>query len=327
VNSGDKQKSILARPWFRFGISGLLLGGLLYFFVDLGQIQRSLQGARWGYLGWLALWITLDRLLMTYKWRLLLICRGLELGFWPALKSYYLASFAGCFLPSTLGADAMRVMSVSGAARPAEVVAASVVVERTLGFVAAAIAALMGVSLLTWLAVDLPPGFLGWSLGILALGVAAVLFSLSRGFGRILERLRAFLDKRGGRLGGWLGRALQAYFEYRSHGPTLVWFLVLSVLEQSVPIVGTWLTALAFDIDLSLIQSAAVAPVALLFTRIPISVSGFGVVEGLYVALFALVGLNYTDSFILGLIANLSIVVTTLPGALVYACSGLRTAP
>jgi hypothetical protein len=117
---------------------------------------------------------------------------------------------------------------------------------------------------------------------------------------------------------------LAAYGEYRNHPLALAWFLLLSIIEQSVPVVGTWLTALAFNIDLSLLESAAIAPLALLFTRIPVSVSGFGVVEGLYVAFFGLVGLSATDSFILGLIANLSIVITTLPGALFYAVGGLK---
>jgi uncharacterized membrane protein YbhN (UPF0104 family) len=95
-------------------------------------------------------------------------------------------------------------------------------------------------------------------------------------------------------------------------------------MEQSGPVVGTWLTAKAFGIELSLLESAAVAPLALLFTRIPVSLSGFGVVEGLYVAFFALVGLSATESFLLGLVANLSIVVTTLPGAFFYTSGGIQ---
>jgi uncharacterized membrane protein YbhN (UPF0104 family) len=119
---------------------------------------------------------------------------------------------------------------------------------------------------------------------------------------------------------------LLSYHDYRNHGPALLWFLLLSLLEQSGPVVGTWITARAFNIDLSLLESAAAAPVALLFTRIPISVSGFGVVEGLYVALFSLVGLGAADSFILGFIANVSIVFTTLPGAFFYLRSGIKQA-
>ncbi len=315
----------MGRTWLRALISGALMLFLLYYLVDPRQAGRILARAHWGYLAWLAGWITLDRLLMTYKWRLLLTCRGLELGFWPALKAYYLASFAGCFLPSTLGADALRIMAVKGPRRPGEVVAASVVIERTLGFLAAVIAALLGLCLLTWLTISLPPAFLAWSLGLGGLLAAGVVFSLSSRFGRFLHWLEVRLEA-WGRVGSWLGKALMAYHGYRDHGPALLWFLLLSVLEQSGPVVGTWLAALAFDIDLGLLAAAAVAPVALLFTRVPVSVSGFGVVEGLYVALFSLVGLGATDAFVLGFIANISVVVTTLPGAVFYLRSGLNQA-
>lgn len=297
---------------------------LLGFLVDLPSAWRSLKNCHWQYLGWLALWITIDRAVMAYKWRLLLICRDLAVSFGEALKSYYVASFAGCFLPSTVGADAMRVAAVSGPGRPSDVVAASVVLERTLGFLAAALAAGLALIVLAGLAVDLPAQVLWLSLAVLAVSALAVLFSLSNWLAGRLQNLTPKLAGRGKVL-SWLGRFLTAYADYRRQRGALLWFFLITLAEQSVPVVGTWLTALAFDIPLSLLQSMAVAPLALLFTRIPVSLSGFGVVEGLYVAFFALVGLSPTDSFLLGLVANLSIVVTTLPGAFLYAGGGFRT--
>ncbi len=315
-----------ARAWLRPLISALLMLLLLGWLVDLRAAARALAGAHWSWFGWLALWITLDRLVMSYKWRLLLTCRGLDLGRWEALRAYYVASFAGCFLPSTVGADAMRVAAVSGPGRPSEVVAASVVVERALGFLAAALAALLALALLAGLARELPPRVMGWSVGILAVVSLGVVITLSGPLAVWLEGLADRLARRGGPL-AWLGRFLAAYGLYRRHRGTLLWFLLLSLLEQSVPVVGTWLTALALDIPLSLMQAAAVAPLALLFTRVPVSLSGFGVVEGLYVAFFSLVGLTSTHSFLLGLVANLSVLVATLPGALFYARGGLRRPP
>ncbi len=296
---------------------------LLGFMVDLPAAWRALRHCRWQYIGWLAIWITLDRGMMAYKWRFLLTCRGVAISFWEALKAYYLASFAGCFLPSTVGADAMRVAAVSGPGRPSDLVAASVVMERALGFLAAAVAAGLGIILLAGLASELPHHLLWLCLAVLGGVVLAVLLSLSGWLAKHLERLQGHLAGRGKVL-DWLGRFLTSYSDYRLQRSSLLLFLLLSLAEQSAPIVGTWLTALAFEIKLTLLESTAVVPLALLFTRIPVSLSGFGVVEGLYVAFFSLVGLTPTDSFLLGLAANLSIVVTTLPGAFVYTGGGLR---
>ncbi len=312
--------------WLRIAVSGGLMLLLLGWLVDLRTAAQALAGAHWGPFAWLALWITADRWLMSYKWRLLLTCRGLGVGSWEAFRAYYVASFAGCFLPSTVGADAMRVAAVSGPDRPSATVAASVVVERALGFVAAALAALMALVLLAGLTRELPPGMLAWSLGLLAAAMLAVAATLMGPLAAWLEGLAGRLEGRH-RLVAWLGLFLAAYGLYRRHQGVLLWFLLLSLIEQSVPVVGTWLAALALDIPLTLLEAAAVAPVALLFTRIPVSLSGFGVVEGLYVAFFGLVGLNPTHSFLLGLVANLSVLVATLPGALFYARGGFRSPP
>ena len=317
--------SLNPKTLIRLAVSLGLLAGLLLFMVDIPSAWKAVRHCDWSYMAWLALWITLDRVLMSYKWRLLVVCRGLGLGHWQALKAYYLASFAGCFLPSTVGADAMRIAAVRGENRPSEVIAASVVMERSLGFLASAVAAAAACFLLASLKADLPPGLFPWSLALMAGLGLAMIFSLSRRPAAWLRSLPERLRHRGAAF-RWAGRFLSAYADYRDHASTLAVFLLLSILEQSGPVVGTWLAAKALHIDLGLLQAAAVTPVALLFTRIPVSVSGFGVVEGLYVAFFSLVGLNATDSFLLGLVATLSIVVTTVPGAFFYTSSGFRAA-
>lgn len=312
--------------WLRLLISAGLLGLLLGYLVDLKAAARALAGAHGVYFVWLALWITLDRLLMSYKWRLLVVCRGLELGQAEALRAYYVASFAGCFLPSTVGADAMRVAAVSGPRRPSAAVAASVVVERALGFVAAALAAAGALVLLAHLTGTLPPSTLEWSLALLAGSVGAVLLSISAWSARLLDALARALEQRG-RVLAWGGKFISAYSQYRFHGPTLALFLGLSLLEQSAPIVGTWLAALALHVHLTLLQAAAVTPLALIATRIPLSVSGLGVIEGFYMVFFPLVGVSATDAFLLGLVGEISVLVATLPGGVIYALGGFKATP
>ncbi len=315
-----------AKTWLRGAVSAGLLTILLIFFVDLGQAWRALLGCRWQYLLLLLAWSTADRFLMAYKWRLLVLARGLPLGWAEALKAYYLASFAGCFLPTTLGADALRVGLVAQPQRPSEVMAASVLLERALGFVAAALAAVIGLVLLTGLTTRLPREFFVWSLAILAGAAGAVIISFSALAGRLHQRLEQHMLERG-RLLAWLSRFIKAYHEYRRHRGVLAWFLLLSFLEQAAPIVGNWLAAQALNIPLSLIQAAAVTPVVFLLARLPVSFSSFGVLEGLYVALFSLVGLDFTQAFLLGLVTNLAALASALPAVPWYLTGGCAAPP
>lgn len=313
----------LGNIWVRICLSLALLGLVVFFTVDLDQAGRALASARWEYLALMVVWLSVDRVLMSYKWRLLALCRGLAVSHWHSIRAYYLASFAGSFLPVTLGSDALRVAALAGPERPSEMLAASVVVERALGFLASAVAAMAGLALLLTLTDDIEPGVLWVTVGLLALGAGAVLLSLSALAERLAVRLENQTSERG-RLAAWLGRFFSAYSAYRTHRSTLVVFVLLSIVEQAAPVGAAWLAALALDIKVSLVQAAAVVPVAILLARAPVSLSGFGVVEGLYVGFFSLLGVAATDAFLLGLLTNLASLVSAAPGAVFYASNGLR---
>lgn len=313
--------------WWRVGLSLGLLFILLFFLVDLETTWAYLRSADPLYLGLLLVWLTGDRLLMSYKWTLLLNCRGLRLGQGQALRAYYMGTFAGSFMPTTLGADALRVGVVSSPERPSEVVAASVVMERALGLVASALAALLALELLTGLAVQGAAKELSWTVLLtLALAggtVAALLLSLSSSSGRLVERLEVWLAAKG-RLAGWLGKFMAAYHQYRQHPLALGLFLLLSFLEQASPVLANWLAARALGIELSLLAAAAATPVAIALARLPIWFSGFGVVEGLFVFFFALVGLGASEAFLLGLATNVSSLAAALPGLYFYLAGGFK---
>ncbi|MCF8034613.1 MAG: flippase-like domain-containing protein [Desulfarculaceae bacterium] len=314
-----------AKTWLRMGISLGLLLVLLLFFVDLKQAWRALVEARWEFLLLLLAAFTLDRWLMSYKWRLLLVSQGFQAGHGEALKAYYLATFAGCFLPSTLGADAVRVGIFTRPGRPSEAVAASIFLERALGFVAAALAAIIGLVLLAGITTELPPDFFWWSFAFLAVACLAVGLSFSAWAGRLHASAAARWREKN-RFLAWFLDFVAAYHAYRHKRGVLLWFVFLSFIEQGAPIIFNWLTARALNLDLSLLQAAAVTPVVFFLARLPVSFSSFGVLEGLYVAFFRLVGIGATSAFLIGFIINLGSMISALPAVPMYLTRGMRSA-
>jgi len=314
-----------AKTWLRLGISAGLLLVLLLFFVDLGQAWRAVAKASWEYLILLLVAMTLDRCLMSYKWRLLLVSQGYQAGYGEALKAYYLATFAGSFLPSTLGADAVRVGLFARPERPSQAVAASIFLERALGFVAAALAAVVGLVLLAGISTELPAGFFYLSFGLLAAATLAVVLS----FSAWAERLHGQAERRWrerSRLLAWVLDFVKAYHQYRRQRGVLLWFLILSFIEQGAPVIFNWLIARALHFDLTLLESAAVTPVVFFLARLPVSFSSFGVLEGLYVAFFRLVGVGATSAFLIGFLVNLASMVSALPAIPMYLRSGISRA-
>ena len=311
------------KTWLRLGISLGLLLILLFFFVDLKQAWRAVSHARWEFLVLLLAAFTLDRWLMSYKWRLLLVSQGYPVGHGESLRAYYLATFAGCFLPSTLGADAVRVGILARPDRPTQAVAASIFLERALGFVAAALAAVIGLVILAGISTGLPAEFFYWSFGLLAAATLAVLLS----FSAWAERLHGQAERRWrqrSRVLAWFLDFVKAYHQYRRQRGVLLWFLFLSFLEQGAPVIFNWLTASALNLELSLLQAAAVTPVVFFLARLPVSFSSFGVLEGLYVAFFRLVGIGATSAFLIGFLVNLGSMASALPAVPLYLRGGMK---
>jgi hypothetical protein len=199
-----------------------------------------------------------------------------------------------------------------------------------LGFLAASLAAMSALVLFFWVVGRLPARTFQIALALLVISMGGLLLSISPWTIRLIQSLVEALRRRAagrtwlGKPLAWCSKVLDAYGQYRSQGLSLAAFLLLSLLEQSAPVLGTWLAALALDINLGLLQAAAVAPLAMLCTRVPLSVAGFGVIEGFYMVFFPMVGVSVSDSFLLGLVSDLSVLVATLPGGAILALRGWK---
>jgi uncharacterized membrane protein YbhN (UPF0104 family) len=160
-------------------LAGLILLGCILF-VDLDDVARTLGRLTPVELALLLLISTADRLLMGYKWALLLRIAGVAIPTRRVIRYFYQASFAGSFLPSHVGGNILRawwVMRDSGVSNP---VFASLLVERVLGFAAAVNWAILGGTIFLC---HIEPGhvFRWVALGVLAASVANAGFVLLLG--------------------------------------------------------------------------------------------------------------------------------------------------
>jgi uncharacterized membrane protein YbhN (UPF0104 family) len=81
----------------------------------------------------------LDRVVMAGKWRILLAAQGLVHSLGELVRTYFVATFYGTFLPTGVGGDVIRIMQVGRGNERALAVTASVVMERVLGLIASAV--------------------------------------------------------------------------------------------------------------------------------------------------------------------------------------------
>jgi hypothetical protein len=219
-----------------------------------------------------------DRSLMAYKWEVLLRARGLGVGFGTALRLYLMSGLVGAATPGGIGGEVYRVVALAGA-RAKTAVAATVVVERLLGIVVMGLFTLatlpaaaryfgLGSSVVTWTV-----------LALVALSLTAVVVPLRPG---VAERIqRAIPGLRHGRIRTKLERFLAVYRQAGAHSGTTV-FLLLTVLDVLVMISVDFAAARALGIDAPWRFFLLTTPTIQFLGRLPITVAGLGVQEGLY---------------------------------------------
>jgi uncharacterized membrane protein YbhN (UPF0104 family) len=283
----------------------LVLLGLVV--ADPGELARRLSGMRASLLVAAFLLTAGDRVLMAFKWWILLRARGMGMPLFAAIRAYFASSFAGLFLPVTLGADAVRL--VASRQYGAADIAASIVVERTLGAVSVVVVALAGCAMIagTLANVALRPIVLATAaVGVtVAVGFAVSLWLASRWTGRTANA----------RVPSLFHKVATAYAAYARHPMPLTLFFVLSIVESLVPALVAFIAARGLGLDEPLWLFISAFPVALMVARLPISLGGFGVQEASFVYLAGFLGLGRSDAMATMLVVDAVLVLTLLPAA------------
>jgi hypothetical protein len=301
----------------RFAVSIVLIV-LLLSSVDTDRFFRPITPSSWLYIGLTALVANLDRVLMSYKWDILLKAKGIVLPFTELLRSYYIGTFWGFFLPVSVGGDVVRACRISGTTNRVGEIVSSVVVERVLGIMPTFV---MGILSGTVFAAYITPD--SWEIAV-SIGAAFFLFvglvflSFNRHLAEWLES-RFVLGKHS--LNKKLREVYQSYQAYQHHHGPIVRFLLWSLVEQCMPILCAFLMSNALSLNVPFWSFFIFIPLILLLLRIPVSLGGFGVNEGLYVYFFSFVGLSVSDAFLLGFLMHIVGLVSLLPVFFYYSFS------
>jgi glycosyltransferase 2 family protein len=310
----------------RIAVTLLLCALLLIYVADIDSVLKTLRGCDplWATVAMLA--FLLDRILMSYKWGLLLAIRGYSISLVQRLMVYCSAMMWGLALPSTVGADGIRVMLVRRFGVRVDDTLATILVERGIGFIVALLTAVVSLVILRAMlpqAAVYDYALIFGAAGLLV-GIAILLFSFTDNALSSLLRLfpRRFLDSSAARL---LVRLHEAYVSLGTDRRRIATFSVLTLLEHILVIVCYALVAIALGVEFNAIFMFAAVPLAILVSRLPISLDGIGVYEGIFVAILALGGVQPADALAVSLAARALQIIVWLPWWLTLAArTGVR---
>jgi glycosyltransferase 2 family protein len=300
--------------WLRLAITILLCALLLIYAVDVHVVLDTLARFEplWAVAACAA--FTLDRVLMSYKWGLLLELRGYRIPLAQRLMVYCSAMMWGLALPSTVGADGIRIVLVRRLGVRVDDALATILVERGIGFISALLMAVMGLVILR----ELLPANAAYDqaalicIACLLAGTAIVLFSFSR---RALTSVVQVLPERlaMSRFVRLLERLHEAYRSLARDRRRLALFSVLTFTEQVLLVACYGVVALALEVQFNGWFMLAAVPLAILVSRLPISLDGIGIYEGIFMGVMSLGGVRPEDSLAVSIAARALQIVVWLP--------------
>jgi hypothetical protein len=258
-------------------------------------------------------------LLRARRWQILLNAVGARVPFRRAVYLYFVGAFFNALLPTGFGGDVVRVLEVGEGAATTQA-AGTAVVDRLTGFIA-----------LFWLALAvLPLGArllpAGTTLFVAALAGAVTLGSALLFEGRLLRAITARFPAPLSLTGdGWLARAYGVITACGARA--LAGALGMSALFNLQMIFSGYLVALALRMRVSLWALFLFVPVASAALLAPVSISGLGVREGVFVALLAQVGVDDAQALAFSLgFYSLDLAMGLIGGAIYFAAGvmGLR---
>jgi uncharacterized protein (TIRG00374 family) len=254
-------------------------------------------------------------LVRSLRWQWLLNAVGARVPFRHVVYLYFIGSFFNTFLPTGFGGDVVRVLEI-GPGATSDQAAGTALVDRLTGFIILFVLALVTLPF----SYQLLPANLTLIITLMALAVlagSALLFE-----GRLLRRLTAWLPRSVSLAGdAWIGKTYAVITAYGRRGVlgALFWSLVFNLLQVGANV----LVARALGVAVSAWVFFMIVPLATAVLLVPISISGFGVREGLYVAVFGQLGVGAPLALALSLATYSLDFSTGLAGGVIYFAAGL----
>jgi uncharacterized membrane protein YbhN (UPF0104 family) len=226
------------------------------------------------------------------RWRLLLAHQGIAVGWWRTVRLTLTGIFFNLFLLGSIGGDAAKFLGTIRHAPDRKArLALSMVQDRVIGlgallllltgFIAENRATLWSEPALRAIAIGVPVACAVFSLGV------AVLWGLSRP--NAADSLVLSWDPRKMTLG-----MMRGIFPM----PVFLPALALSLVNQSVVIVGGYLVAHALGLGISFAAAGTVLGLTSLAVSLPITIAGLGVRDGMLLWLLGAFGFKSTAAAI-----------------------------
>lgn len=292
---------------------------IIYLLLKVVPFQEVLSALKYIDFFWLALSFSLHALgliISAYRWQILIRAQGDEVPLGFLAKSYLVGNFFNLFLPTRFGGDVVRIWDGSRYSRSLLKSSAIVLVERFTGIIILLTFASTASLFRLDMARRLPIIWISLLVGLFGL-FAAFLFLTP------LARILLLKIPEKGVLLKIKTKALefhQTVLVYREKKSPFMLALFWAFLLQVNVILHYWLAGKAFSLDIRLVDYFIFIPIILVILTIPVTISGLGLREVIFIEIFKSYGIASQIAFSFSLIVDFvfTLIIGSL-GGIIYA--------
>jgi len=299
----------------KFIFSFSIIAYLLIKIVPINDFLKVLKGAN---ILWLILSFSLHSLgllISAYRWQILIQAQGdrVPLGF--LAKSYLVGTFFNNFLPTRFGGDIVRILDGSRYSRSVLKSSAIVLVERFTGIIVLLLFAFVASLSRLEMAKKIPIIWISLLVGLL--GLLFVLSFFMPFAKRILGKIpdKGYLKKIKAKVFEFRDVVLVYKDKKREFLKALFWAFLLQVNV----ILHYFLVGKALHLNISFIDYFIFIPIILIILIIPVTISGLGLREGIYIEIFKFYLIPAALAFSFPLIADVAFgLIIGIIGGIIY---------
>ena len=291
-----------------FNILKVLVTTLLFIVifdkVDINSTIEILKATDSSFFILALLVMTIEVLIANTRWRLILKQLGSNIAYFTALRYLWIGVFFNQALPSSIGGDAVRGYYLCKNEDYS-------ISEATIGVLLDRVIGLLGLVLLVIFTIPLifesiVTPLTKWT--ILAIIIAALLAII----------MSLIIDLIPNKFSQW--KIMNGLVKFSSKGREVLFSfygmlsIILSLIIHLTFVFTAWLLAYGMGLDISLTGMLLIVPITNLLTAIPISIAGWGIREGLFIAGLGYLNVSSDAALALSILYGLSMLVVSLPG-------------
>jgi len=297
----------------RIAVSVFLIA-LLVYLCKPAETLKVMRSASLPNLAGAFLLYLLSMFIVAFRWKILLIAKGVNVGLWQLTKYYLIGFFFNNFLPSSIGGDISRIINLTTNTKNIDAPTSFgvIFVERLVGFLAMAFLSLCS---LIFLVKELKqsPVIIAITIGLTISFVILTILCFNPKAEKIISGL--VIKFKWKNLGEKIHNGFQAIHNFRNHSGILWQVFFVSVFYQFVLGIFSFWVVRAAGLDASFFLIFALMQITSMVGIVPITLETAGTREWIYV--LALSPLGFEKSVITGamlLVRILSIAASAIGG-------------